>query len=161
MKAKTSDKSKESALSSIRCTDEYVYFYSDKTPFSNWNITPGIKYDGYEFSSSEALFMYLKARVFRDDAMAERIITLDPKSDKECGRLVTPFNEDIWARECENAMYIALKAKLEASNEFREALLNEEFKGKTFVEASPYDAIWGIESSRKFPEIMTYTNSYN
>lgn len=145
--ATKSNKSGQKALSTILCTDEYVYFYSSKTPFSNWFITPGIKYDGHEFSSSEALFMYLKARVFRDDAMAERIITLDPKSAKECGRLVTPFNEEIWNRECENAMYIALKAKLEASNEFREALLHEEFKGKTFVEASPYDAIWGIKQS--------------
>ena len=149
MKTKTSDKSKESALSSIRCTDEYVYFYSDKTPFSNWNIVQGIKYDSHEFSSSESLFMYLKAKVFRDDEMAERIAPLDPKAAKKYGRLVRPYSDEIWERERENAMYIALKAKLEASQEFKDALLNEEYRGKTFVEASPYDKIWGIKQSVK------------
>ena len=149
MKTKTSGKSKESALSSIRCTDEYVYFYSDKTPFSNWNIVQGIKYDSHEFSSSESLFMYLKAKVFRDDEMAERIVPLDPKAAKKCGRLVRPYSDEIWERERENAMYIALKAKMEANGEFRAALLKEEYRGKTFVEASPSDKIWGIKQSVK------------
>ena len=149
MKTKTSDKSKESALASIRCTDEYVYFYSDKTPFSNWNIVQGIKYDSHEFSSSESLFMYLKAKVFRDDEMAERIIPLDPKEAKRCGRLIRPYSDEIWEREREAAMYIALKAKMDASQEFRDALLKEEYRGKTFVEASPYDKIWGIKQSVK------------
>lgn len=139
--------STQKSTSKIRCTDEYIYFYSDKTPFSNWNITPGIKYDGHEFSSSETLFMYLKAKVFRDEEMAERIVPLDPKAAKKCGRLVRPYSDEVWERERENAMYIALKAKLEASREFRDALLAEEHRGKTFVEASPYDKIWGIKLS--------------
>lgn len=75
--------SHQKTTSKIRCTDKYVYFYSDKTPFSNWNITPGIKYDGYEFGSSETLFMYLKAKVFRDDEMAERIVPLDPGQPRD------------------------------------------------------------------------------
>ena len=139
--------STQKTTSKIRCTDEYIYFYSDKTPFSNWNITSGIKYDGHEFSSSETLFMYLKAKVFRDDEMAERIVPLDPKAAKKCGRLVRPYSDEVWERERENAMYIALKAKLNASQEFRDALLAEEYRGKTFVEASPYDKIWGIKLS--------------
>ena len=139
--------STQKTTSKIRCTDEYIYFYSDKTPFSNWNITSGIKYDGHEFSSSETLFMYLKAKVFRDDEMAERIVPLDPKAAKKCGRLVRPYSDEVWERERENAMYVALKAKLDASQEFRDALLAEEYRGKTFVEASPYDKIWGIKLS--------------
>ena len=138
---------KMKTTSKIRCTDEYVYFYSDKTPFSNWNITPGIMYDGHEFCSSESLFMYLKAKVFRDDEMAARIVPLDPKEAKKCGRLVRNYNDEIWEQERENAMYTALKAKFEASEEFRNALLNDEYRGKTFVEASPYDKIWGIKLS--------------
>lgn len=146
-KVTVSDDSSPKATSKIRCTDDYVYFYSDKTPFSNWNITPGIKYDGHEFNNSEALFMYLKAKVFRDDVMAERIVPLDPKAAKRCGRLVCPYSDEVWERERENAMYTALKAKLEASEEFRNALLKDEYRGKTFVEASPYDKIWGIKLS--------------
>ena len=141
---------KMKTTSKIRCTDEYVYFYSDKTPFSNWNITPGIMYDGHEFCSSESLFMYLKAKVFRDDEMAARIVPLDPKEAKKCGRLVRNYNDVIWERERENAMYTALKAKFEASEEFRNALLNDEYRGKTFVSklSANKDRYWSKASSR-------------
>ena len=146
-KAKTTKDNKHNGTNAIKCTDEYVYFYSDKSPFSNWNITPHIKYKGLEFSSSEALFMYLKAVVFRDDEMAKLIIPLNPRGAKACARLVRNYSESIWEKERENAMYIALKAKFDASQDFRDALLADEYRGKTFVEASPSDDIWGIKRS--------------
>ena len=146
-KAKTTKDNKHNGANAIKCTDEYVYFYSDKSPFSNWNITPHIKYKGLEFSNSEALFMYLKAVVFRDDEMAKLIIPLNPRGAKACGRLVRNYSESIWEKERENAMYIALKAKFDASQDFRDALLADEYRGKTFVEASPSDDIWGIKRS--------------
>ena len=140
---------KMKTTSKIRCTDEYVYFYSDKTPFSNWNITPGIMYDGHEFCSSESLFMYLKAKLFRDEYMADVIASSFYDEAKALGSIVRNFDDAIWERERENAMYIALKAKLEADSAYRETLLSEEYKGKTFVEASPSDEIWGILRSIK------------
>lgn len=146
-KAKTTKDNKHNGANAIKCTDEYVYFYSDKSPFSNWNITPHIKYKGLEFSNSEALFMYLKAVVFRDDEMAKLIIPLNPRGAKACGRLVRNYSESIWEKERENAMYIALLAKFDASQDFRDALLADEYRGKTFVEASPSDDIWGIKRS--------------
>lgn len=146
-KDKTTKDNKHNGANAIKCTDEYVYFYSDKSPFSNWNITPHIKYKGLEFSNSEALFMYLKAVVFRDDEMAKLIIPLNPRGAKACGRLVRNYSESIWEKERENAMYIALKAKFDASQDFRDALLADEYRGKTFVEASPSDDIWGIKRS--------------
>lgn len=146
-KAKTTKDNKHNRANAIKCTDEYVYFYSDKSPFSNWNITPHIKYKGLEFSNSEALFMYLKAVVFRDDEMAKLIIPLNPRGAKACARLVRNYSESIWEKERENAMYIALKAKFDASQDFRDALLADEYRGKTFVEASPSDDIWGIKRS--------------
>ena len=66
-------KQKEKINSTIRCTDEYVYFYQD-TPLSNWWVSePPIEYDNHTFTSSEALFMYLKAKLFRDEYMADII----------------------------------------------------------------------------------------
>ena len=66
-------KQKEKVNSTIRCTDEYVYFYQD-TPLSNWWVSePSIEYDNHTFTSSEALFMYLKAKLFRDEYMADII----------------------------------------------------------------------------------------
>jgi ribA/ribD-fused uncharacterized protein len=133
--------------STIRCTDKYVYFYKN-TPLSNWWVSePNIPYDGLEFTSSESLFMYLKAKVFRDDEVASLFPKIHYDQAKELGKLVRNFNEDIWIRERKNAMYIALKAKLAVDEEYRNSLLSEEYRGKTFVEASPYDGVWGIKRS--------------
>ena len=41
-------------------------------------------------------------------------------------------------------MYIALNAKYETDEQFRKTLMEERYKGKTFVEASDSDDIWGI-----------------
>jgi ribA/ribD-fused uncharacterized protein len=131
----------------IRCTDEYVYFYQN-TPLSNWWVSePAIPYDNRTFTSSEALFMYLKAKVFRDDYMADVIAPTHYDVAKELGGLVRNFDETIWERERENAMYIALKAKLKVDNVYRETLLSDEYRGKTFVEASSSDDVWGIHLS--------------
>ena len=147
-KAQAAKESKASKVNStIRCTDEYVYFYQN-TPLSNWWISePSIPYDGHEFSNSEALFMYLKAKTFQDEELAVYFPHLNYDKAKELGSLVRNFSDDIWEKERENAMYIALKAKLAVDKAYRETLLSEEFIGKTFVEASPSDEVWGIHQS--------------
>lgn len=133
--------------STIRCTDEYVYFYQD-TPLSNWWASePYIPYDGQLFASSEALFMYLKAKVFRDDVIAEIMPQTHYDAAKALGGIVRNFLEDVWNREREKAMYIALRAKLAVDESYKNTLLSDEYKGKTFVEASPYDEVWGIKRS--------------
>ena len=131
----------------IRCTDKFVYFYQN-TPLSNWwTSEPYIPYDGHLFASSEALFMYLKAKVFRDDVIAEIMPKTHYDAAKALGGIVRNFSEDIWNREREKAMYIALKAKLAVDEAYKNTLLSKEYRGKTFVEASPYDEVWGIKRS--------------
>ena len=133
--------------STIRCTDEYVYFYQN-TPLSNWwTSEPYIPYDGRLFASSEALFMYLKAKVFRDDVIAEIMPKTHYDAAKALGGIVRNFSDDVWNREREKAMYLALKAKFAVDKAYRDTLLSEEYEGKTFVEASPYDEVWGIKRS--------------
>ena len=133
--------------SDIRCTDKFVYFYQN-TPLSNWwTSEPYIPYDGHLFASSEALFMYLKAKVFRDDVIAEIMPKTHYDAAKALGGIVRNFSEDVWNREREKAMYIALRAKLAVDESYKNTLLSEEYKGKTFVEASPYDEVWGIKRS--------------
>ena len=133
--------------STIRCTDKYVYFYQD-TPLSNWwTSKPYIPYDGQLFASSEALFMFLKAKVFRDDVIAGIIPKTHYDAAKALGGIVRNFSEDVWNREREKAMYIALKTKLVVDEAYKSTLLSAEYRGKTFVEASPYDEVWGIKRS--------------
>lgn len=130
--------------STIRCTDEYVYFYQN-TPLSNWwTSEPYIPYDGHLFASSEALFMYLKAKVFRDDVIAQIMPKMHYDAAKALGGIVRNFSDDVWNREREKAMYLALKAKFAVDKAYRDTLLSEEYEGKTFVEASPIDPNWGV-----------------
>ena len=76
-RAKTKQPKALRANSTIRCTDEFVYFYQN-TPLSNWWASnPRIPYDGHDFASSEALYMYLKARGLGDDKVANEILALD------------------------------------------------------------------------------------
>jgi len=141
------DKKPKKINTTIRCTDTHVYFYQN-TPLSNWWVSePAIPYDNHTFTSTESLFMYLKAKVFRDDVMAERIANAHYDDAKKLGRLIQNFSDEVWERERENAMYIAIKAKLEVDEVFRDTLLSEEYKGKIFVEASPTDKVWGIRRS--------------
>ena len=131
----------------IRCTNKFIYFYQN-TPLSNWWTSElYIPYDGHLFASSEALFMYLKAKVFRDDVIAEIMPKMHYDAAKALGGIVRNFSEDIWNREREKAMYIALKAKLAVDEAYKNTLLSKEYRGKTFVEASPYDEVWGIKRS--------------
>ena len=141
------DKKPKKINTTIRCTDTHVYFYQN-TPLSNWWVSePAIPYDNHTFTSTESLFMYLKAKVFRDDVMAERIANAHYDDAKKLGRLIQNFSDEVWVRERENAMYIAIKAKLAVDEVFRDTLLSEEYKGKIFVEASPTDKVWGIRRS--------------
>ena len=143
------------ASDTIKCSDKYAYFYQD-TPLSNWWASnPRIPYDGHEFGSSEALFMYLKAKGMGDVDVALQIVEADNDStltDKErfakakkLGRMCK-FDEAIFFEKREEWMYTALSAKYEVDEEFRSVLMSDKYRGLTFVEASPWDANWGIKS---------------
>ena len=163
-KTKTAKKQKAKAVKepkakkasdTIKCSDKYAYFYQD-TPLSNWWASnPRIPYDGHEFGSSEALFMYLKAKGMGDVDVALQIVEADNDStltDKErfakakkLGRMCK-FDEAIFFEKREEWMYTAISAKYEVDEEFRSVLMSDKYRGLTFVEASPWDANWGIKS---------------
>lgn len=134
-------------MKDVKITDEFVYFYNGI--FSNWSPLPA-DYKGIRFLSSEHLFMYLKAKFFNDEQIAEKIIQARTyRTAKNLGKKVSGFEEESWKQVREDMMYNALKAKFDTNEDFRQALLSKEFRGKTFVEASKYDSIWGIGISVK------------
>ena len=137
----------------MKVTDKYVFFWGG--PFSNFApVENGIEFDGFCFPTSEHVFMYIKAKTFRDDEIAEQIKnTLEPKTAKKLGRKVRGFDEQVWVQRRVNAMKTAVQLKFNASPEFRNELLKEKYKNKTFVEASPYDCIWGIGMSENDPNV--------
>ena len=135
----------------MKVTDKYVFFWGG--PFSNFApVKGGIEFDGFRFPTSEHVFMYIKAKTFKDDEIAEQIKNApDPKTAKNLGRKVRGFNDKVWEQRRVNAMKTSVQHKFDASPEFRNELLKEKYRNKTFVEASPYDCIWGIGVSENDP----------
>ena len=146
-------KSQSPFYGEIAFNDNFAYFYQGVS-LSNWAISvPAIPYDGHKFNSSEALFMYLKCKEMGSEKIALKIVEVDndeslqgnAKFDavKKLGRKAK-FNEAVYLAKREEWMYITLNAKYETDEEFRKTLMDERYRGKTFVEAADADPIWGI-----------------
>lgn len=125
----------------MNVTDKYVLFWG--TVFSNFAITPYKSQDGKEFFCTEQEFMYRKACLFDDYEIAEQIRRAStPKECKVLGRKVKNFDNQVWDKVRYEVMYHACKSKFTQDKDAHKALMS--YPGKTFVEASPYDTIWGI-----------------
>ena len=126
--------------------ENYIFFWgykdTNKKVLSNFHLT-NIKYKNLTFSSSEQLFMYKKAELFKDDQMKEKILKAKtPKEAKGYGRLVKNFDTKIWDKNKIDIMTEVLTLKFSQNQYLKNYLLST--KGYTLVEASPYDRIWGI-----------------
>lgn len=131
----------------MRITDDYVFFWGEE--FSNFfpcKITYQFGDKELNFTSSEQMFMWLKAKTFNDTEIADAIVLAEtPHMAKKLGRKVKGFSDEIWAEKRKLAMKVALRHKFSIENpELQNFILHERFDGKTFVEASPFDKIWGI-----------------
>lgn len=133
-------------------TDKYVFFWKGK--LSNF-YKIDISYNGKWFHSSEQLFMWLKAKFFNDEYHAKLILESNsPQEAKNYGRKVRNFDSEKWdAVKCD-FMYKALQAKFYGDSDLRSYLMRKAHKGKFFVEASPYDKIWGIGMSENDKDLF-------
>lgn len=127
-------------------TKKRIYFWGGF--LSNWAFVPdGIKVQDEDgsiktFPTSEHVFMWLKASCFNERWIMNLIEIADtPKLAKSLGRKIKTFDETIWNEKREECMLLALRYKAAAWPGFREFVKNET---RDFVEASPYDKIWGI-----------------
>ena len=129
-------------------TDKYIFFYTEwPSNFRRCRFTYTSMFTGEtrEFFCTEQAFMWEKANRFGDTASADKIMQAEtPMTAKELGRIVKPFNTDEWEKVRYGVMYSVNLEKYRQNEDLREKLLDPKFDGKTFVEASPYDSIWGI-----------------
>lgn len=135
----------------MRITDKYIFFWKEN-PFCNFTKCKikfewpdGVNGEEIYFSSSEQMFMWFKAKFFLDDETADKILaTTDPEEARKLGRLVKNYVDSAWDRERTYYMMKAVSAKFLQNKNLRKELIDPKYNGKFFVEASPYDRVWGI-----------------
>lgn len=131
----------------MRVTDKHIFFWGEFP--SNWYKCHFIaEVDGkeLEFFNSEQYFMWKKAKFFKDEDIAQRILLegKNPKTAKSLGRLVKNYDDAAWNKVRYDIMVEANMLKYSQNEDLKKQLLSKEFEGKGFIEASPLDRIWGI-----------------
>jgi ribA/ribD-fused uncharacterized protein len=126
---------------SITITDYFVLFYNG--PFSNFTRCE-IKVDDKVFNCSEQYFMWRKAMFFNDVDIANQILNkgYNPGAAKFLGRKVKNYNNEAWEKVRYDIMLEANRLKYNQNPKLKAELLK--YSGLEFVEASPFDKIWGI-----------------
>lgn len=132
----------------MKITNKFIYFWGDWT--SNFYPCHFVTKDKKTFFCTEQYFMYMKAITFEDYEIAEKILLeTKPSNCKKLGRQVRNYDDKIWNEKRYQVMLDANMMKFSQNLDLKDLLLNDDFEGKHFVEASPYDAIWGIKCSVK------------
>lgn len=127
---------------------KYHFFWGG--PFSNWYESPFV-HNSRRFNCGEQFMMYNKAVLFNDLVMAEKIMaTDDPRLQKKYGRKVEGFQVDTWNSLSKDIVKDGLRAKYLQSEVLKKALTRH--SDCLFIEASPYDRIWGIGYSEENAE---------
>lgn len=145
--------------------ETFTFFWETESPFSQWYrseftgplylwnpkcadflVQSGLPARPF-FTSAEQFMMFQKALLFLDLDAAKAILdTHNPRKIKELGRAVQHFAEDVWQLCRVDIVYTASHEKFTQNAALKGALLAT--AGTTLVEASPFDAIWGIGLDR-------------
>ena len=124
-------------------------------PFSQW--AKAKMYDihtGMTFNCCEQYMMYRKAELFDDtEAMEDVMKTHDPRTQKMIGRKVKGFDKEVWEKSCRQIVEYANYMKFTQNRDMFKALMDVDHDA-VFVEASPFDAIWGIGLSEDDPACL-------
>jgi len=119
----------------------YEFFWNG--PFSQWAKFPMVDDHGIRFNCCEQYMMYKKAMVFKDEETAAKVLTtLNPRDQKKLGRQVKNFDDKVWDAVKYEIVFTANMLKFTQNEDAKEALMATE--DRILVEASPYDAVWGI-----------------
>ncbi|MCY9865011.1 NADAR family protein [Vibrio coralliirubri] len=140
----------------MKITDKYVFFFTAQDIFSQWHPSP-FTVRGYAFKTAEHYMMFYKAKYFGDHQKAQEALEAPtPKQAKAIGKLVTPFIKSVWDTQALVAVKQASLAKFRQNKTLRAELLRH--AGKTFVEASSTDCLWGVGLAENDPRILDPKN---
>lgn len=127
-------------------TNEFIFFHGGV--LSNWfksSFYSNFTIDGelYMFNCSEQYMMAMKAHIFGDEDIKEEIMSInDPRKQKELGRKVKNFDNQVWLTKARDVVYNACFDKFYQNDKLFSILLSTE--KKIIAEASSYDNLWGI-----------------
>ena len=95
------------------------------------------------YYSCEQYMMAKKAKLFNDEKVYDMIMSImNPSVQKELGRMVSNYNQDVWDKHKFDIVVNANYLKFTQDETLKKLLLST--RDKTIVEASPEDTIWGI-----------------
>jgi ribA/ribD-fused uncharacterized protein len=148
----------------MKITDKHIFFYVEwPSNFAKTKFTWEAFGEKHEFFCTEQAFMWAKAMYFNSPEEANEI--LKPESEgntpmwcKQCGRWVKNYDDKKWDLVRYSFMYEVNLCKYQQDKKLQEVLLDPLFDGKTFVEASPTDCIWGIGLGENDPNIDDENN---
>lgn len=123
--------------------NEMILFFGNEDIYSNFYPCVFVR-DNYNWSNSEQYFMWRKALYFEDFETADLIKQThdNPYGCKKLGRKVKKFKIDEWMKICKSVMFDGCFSKFSQNEDLKKQILST--GDKLFVEASPYDKIWGI-----------------
>ncbi|MGF7048446.1 ribA/ribD-fused uncharacterized protein [Paenibacillus sp. DS2015] len=131
--------------------EKFTFFWSAKSPLSQGYPSTFV-IDGNTFNCAEQYMMYEKAWLFGDEDIAHQILAApSPEVQKQLGRKVAPFNQQMWTKHCKQIVHDGNYEKFTQNEELLSKLLDT--KGTTLVEASPLDQIWSVGLAEDDPRI--------
>lgn len=111
--------------------------------YSQWYKAP-MTISGVEYNCCEQYMMAMKATLFEDTEMLEAIMASTyPQEQKALGRKVKNFDQNKWEAICKDIVFIANMNKFRQNPNLLDDLILQD-ESIEWVEASPYDTIWGI-----------------
>ncbi|KAF2244501.1 DUF1768-domain-containing protein [Trematosphaeria pertusa] len=130
-----------------------VYFWRPHQAngyLGQWYSSP-FTVDGDTYATAEMWMMVQKARLFSDEAVAQKMLaTTDPKRHRALGREAKNFSQKTWDDHkrgiVEQGTYYKF-TRSEEAEKLRGLLL--ETGERELVEASPMDRIWGVGFGEK------------
>jgi len=132
----------------------YYFFWRGK--FSQWIKSPFEEF-GVQFGCAEQFMMASKAKLFGDNEAYEQIMnTKSPKAQQAFGTKVKGFDKEIWDDNARDIVTLGNLNKFTQNEDLFKLLYKN--KDKFFVEASPYDKVWGVGLSETDPLIQNSKN---
>ena len=114
---------------------------------SNW-YKSDFTVKGITYTSMEQYMMYMKAKTFRDDEIAKKILNTNNVAEiKALGREVKNYNDTIWNGVRQIIVYNGLLEKFSQNSDLRKEL--KDTNDGILAECAVKDTVWGIGLSMK------------